>query len=88
MNNDNLPSVELIQNLLNETPENVYHALFSMRGITNKLRVKIVERCLYDNKIMMNYSEDPKTRNSFIDKAAINVMSLHRKVLARTTEAE
>lgn len=86
MNNSNLPAVEPIKNLLNETPENVYHALFSIRGITNKLKVKIIERCLYDNKLIMNTAEDPRTRNSFIDKAATNVMALHRKVLTREAE--
>lgn len=88
MNNSNLPAIEPIQNLLSETPENVYHALFNARGITNKLRVKIVERCLYDNKVIMNNASDPKTRNSFIDKAVNNIISLHKKILARDSEPE
>ena len=83
MINNNLPPVEPIQNLLNESPENVYYSLFSLRGITNKLKVQIVERCLYDNKIIMNNGNDPRTRNGFIDKAANNIMALHKKVSAR-----
>jgi len=74
-----MPNVEVIYQLLDLSPEEVYKSLFTMRGITIKNKLSIVASCFNDQKEIDIHSKDPKDRNRTIKKAAQSLATLVAK---------
>lgn len=72
-------NVEVIYEMLDLSPEEVYKKIFLMRGITIKNKLSIIASCLNDQKELDLHGKDLKNRCKAIKKAAQSLATLVAK---------